>query len=310
MSLQFDANTDAATAAETTTYVTTDIIASTVLLAFAGTASAEGTILRARNSGSSYLDIRRAASGQITVSISGGATGGETTFAPSNGTWMYLALVTQANADWALYGWTTAANPPTTIKTGSATSPGLARLYLGYFDGGGSGLPGAQGYYRYLRAFSGVKDTTEILAEMTSATAVSGTGQLSNWQLPDGTTVTDDIGAKDLTITSGATGTSEPGWIGAVTRYLKLLAHASAASASSIAGAVFAVPTGSDITGAKIGEFTGAAFEAALESGQAVLLVDTADFGGGALTTASTPVAVVRNTTNTTGVVSCTVIEV
>lgn len=96
----------------------------------------------------------------------------------------------------------------------------------------------------------------------------------------------------------------------ATTKYLKLLAHSSAASATSIAGVVFSAPTGGNITGTtRYGEFTGAAFEGTLESGQAVLKVAVADFGGSALTTSDTPVALVRNSTYTTGAVSCTVIE-
>lgn len=95
-----------------------------------------------------------------------------------------------------------------------------------------------------------------------------------------------------------------------LTKKLKLLANSSAASATGVAGVVFSAPTGTNITGTtRYGEFTGKTFESALESGKAVLKVPVADFGGTALTTASTPVALVRNTINTTGIVSCTVIE-
>lgn len=93
------------------------------------------------------------------------------------------------------------------------------------------------------------------------------------------------------------------------TRKLKLLAVSSAASASGIAGVVFNAPTGGDITGSKIGEFTGKTFQASLEGGQAVLKVPVSDFGGGSLTPSDEPVALVRNTTDTTGIVSCTVID-
>jgi hypothetical protein len=92
-------------------------------------------------------------------------------------------------------------------------------------------------------------------------------------------------------------------------KFLKLLAHSSAQSETGIVGVVFQAPSGSDITGAKIGEFTGAAFESTLESGEAVLKVPVSEFGGGSLTTSDTPVALVRNTTDTTGIVACTVIE-
>lgn len=95
----------------------------------------------------------------------------------------------------------------------------------------------------------------------------------------------------------------------AAVKKLKLLAHSSAQGVSNIAGVVFEAPTGGAITGAKIGEFTSKAFDSSLESGKAVLKVPVADFGGSALTTSSTPVALVRNSTSTTGVVDCTVIE-
>jgi hypothetical protein len=97
-------------------------------------------------------------------------------------------------------------------------------------------------------------------------------------------------------------------------KYLKLLCHPSAASASSVAGVVFEPPTGSDITGAKIGEFTAAAFEATTEGAgdaeRAVLLVPTADFGGGSLAADDPVVALVRNASYTTGAIDGTVVEV
>ena len=90
---------------------------------------------------------------------------------------------------------------------------------------------------------------------------------------------------------------------------LRVATSASAAGATGVAGVVFAEPTGGAITGAEIGEFTGAAFEESLESGRAVLYVPVGDFGGGSLTTSSTPVVLVRNTTHTTGIVPATVVE-
>ena len=89
---------------------------------------------------------------------------------------------------------------------------------------------------------------------------------------------------------------------------LKLKIDASAAGATGISGVVWAAQAGA-IAGAEIGEFTGQTFEAALEGGQAVLKVPVSAFGGGSLTTSDTPVALVRNATNTSGIVSCTVIE-
>lgn len=89
---------------------------------------------------------------------------------------------------------------------------------------------------------------------------------------------------------------------------LKLKIDASAAGATNISGVVWAAQVGA-IAGAEIGEFTGQAFEVALEGGQAVLKVPVSAFGGGSLTVSDTPVALVRNATNTSGIVSCTVIE-
>jgi hypothetical protein len=91
-------------------------------------------------------------------------------------------------------------------------------------------------------------------------------------------------------------------------RKLKLKIDASAAGATGISGVVWAAQVGA-IAGAEIGEFTGQAFEVALEGGQAVLKVPVSAFGGGSLTVSDTPVALVRNATNTSGIVSCTVIE-
>lgn len=91
-------------------------------------------------------------------------------------------------------------------------------------------------------------------------------------------------------------------------RKLKLKIDASAAGATGISGVVWAAQVGA-ISGAEIGEFTGQTFEVALEGGQAVLKVPVSAFGGGSLTVSDKPVALVRNATNTSGIVSCTVIE-
>ena len=93
------------------------------------------------------------------------------------------------------------------------------------------------------------------------------------------------------------------------TRKLKVLVHSSAASATGVRGVVFNPPSGGQLTGTEIGEFTGQTFEASLESGQAVLKVLTSAFGGDNLTTSDAPVVLVRNDTNTTGLINATIIE-
>lgn len=147
-------------------------------------------------------------------------------------------------------------------------------------------------------AWAGSAAVSSTGAKTLSATGLSaGTGYYAHLLHNDG--------ANDSNIVTSAQFTTT-----ALTKKLKLLAHADAQGDTGVAGAVWEAPTGSDITGPnKYGEFTGKTFEASLEGGKAVLKVPVADFGGSALTTSDTPVALVRNATNTTGIISCTVIE-
>jgi hypothetical protein len=93
-----------------------------------------------------------------------------------------------------------------------------------------------------------------------------------------------------------------------VVTYLKLLADASAASAASVQGVVLNATRDT-----VIGEFSGQAFEAALESGEAVLLIPLADItpDGTTLTTSDTPLVSAYNATDgTVGLGSATVVEI
>jgi hypothetical protein len=87
---------------------------------------------------------------------------------------------------------------------------------------------------------------------------------------------------------------------------VKVLAPAAAASASSIEGVV--LNAGRDTV---IGEFTGQAFEADLESGEAVLKIAVADItpDGSTLTTSDTPLVIAYNTNYSTDLAAATVIE-
>jgi hypothetical protein len=90
-------------------------------------------------------------------------------------------------------------------------------------------------------------------------------------------------------------------------KYLKLRAHSSAASATGVEGVVL-----NSTRDTVIGEFTGQAFEASLESGEAVLKIAVADISpdGSTLTTLDTPLVAAYNTTDgTVGLGSATVIE-
>lgn len=93
-------------------------------------------------------------------------------------------------------------------------------------------------------------------------------------------------------------------------RSVKLLAHSSAASATGVEGVVL-----NSTRDTVIGEFTGQAFEAALEGspGEAVLLIPVADIipDGSTLTTSDTPIVFAYNATDSIiGPGSATVIEV
>lgn len=104
------------------------------------------------------------------------------------------------------------------------------------------------------------------------------------------------IGDAEITATnaadSGETDTAGLTVTAATVRTLQLLAHVDAVGATSVKGAVFAAPSGGALTGAKIGEFSGQAFDGTAVSGQARLRVAASLFGGGALTTSDVPVIV------------------
>lgn len=88
---------------------------------------------------------------------------------------------------------------------------------------------------------------------------------------------------------------------------LKLLADAAAAGATDIEGVVLNAARDT-----VIGEFSGQAFEAALEGGEAVLLIPVSEItpDGSTLTTSDTPLVAAYNSTHgTVGLGSATVIE-
>ena len=96
-----------------------------------------------------------------------------------------------------------------------------------------------------------------------------------------------------------------------VTKYVKILADSSAASATGVEVAVYNAPSGSNyVTGTtRYGSVNAQEFEASLESGNAVLKVLASDVGCDGLAAATTVAALARNTTYTTGMVSATIIE-
>jgi hypothetical protein len=104
------------------------------------------------------------------------------------------------------------------------------------------------------------------------------------------------VGSANITATnaadSGETDTAALTVSAPTTTTLKLLAHIDALGATAVKGSVFQPGTGGNLLGAKIGDFTGEAFESVAESGQAPLLIPVTSFGGGSLTVSDTPVVV------------------
>jgi hypothetical protein len=151
-----------------------------------------------------------------------------------------------------------------------------------------------------------------VMAEGTTTKTFDATGE--------------SVGSTNISATnaadSGETDTAALTVSAPTTTTLKLLAHPDAASATAVKGVVFAAPSGGALTGAKIGEFNSASFDATLESGQAVLKVPVTGFSGGSLTTSDTPVCVWIGTSaaasplgnavaiGSVGPQACTVIEV
>lgn len=91
---------------------------------------------------------------------------------------------------------------------------------------------------------------------------------------------------------------------------LKFLVQSTAVG-STVAGVVFQPPATGDITGDKIGEFTGVVVTAGAgaDSGKGVVLVPVSEFGGGALAVDDPVVCLVRDADETTGIEAAIIIE-
>lgn len=169
-----------------------------------------------------------------------------------------------------------------TFRSGDATNAvGLEKINIGT-AGFGAAMPGGTGCYAVKRGGGTGAFTTD------SASA----------HFSIGVKISEFLGSGSWVPGSGTTGNT-----------LKVLVDPAAVAATNISGVVFAAPAGGEITGAKIGEFSGESVEADLEGGQAVLKVPVADFGGTGLLLTDTPVVLFRNTDYTTGLISATVIN-
>ncbi len=127
------------------------------------------------------------------------------------------------------------------------------------------------------------------------------------------TSLTEGTSYKVRVRASSTDGLSDSAWVESaafttLTRKLVITnVHPDAIGTSSVAGVVFAAPTGADITGAKVGEFTGGTFVDA--SGVAELKVSCASFGGTSLLTSDTPAVYLQTATYNTPVFSTTVVD-
>lgn len=169
---------------------------------------------------------------------------------------------------------------------------------------------------------TGVNRTlVSVVATNSSATSVAPSGGETERQEVDARFQFQD----ELAATAGSHGASwtlgatQPGVYAILalkpatttTKYVKLLTDSSAASATGVDVAVYNAPSGSNyVTGTtRYGSATGQAFEASLESGEAVLKVLASDVGCDGLAAATSVRALAQNTTYTTGMVTATIIE-
>ena len=170
---------------------------------------------------------------------------------------------------------------------------GIGGAYDG-FNGATTGPSGAS--VAFADYFIGASNRTSLglaYAIQTTAASVSASTWVSPYSMRSRSAV--------LALVPGVT----------LTKYLKLLADSSAASATSVDVIAFSAPSGSNyITGTtRYGSATGKSFEATLESGNAVLKIPAADVGCSGLAASATVAALARNSTYTTGMVEATIIE-
>jgi hypothetical protein len=163
------------------------------------------------------------------------------------------------------------------------------------------------GRVAHLAIVSKVPSAEEYTALQTQTPSqVFSANRVHYWPLTDNPN--DAWGSVNLTATGASLDSDNPD-IG-MSRFLKILVHPDAASASAVEGIVWQA---GGIASTEIGEFTGKTFEATTEGSgdaeRAVLLVPVADFGGGSLSVDDVVPCLVRNATYTTGIITGTVIE-
>lgn len=193
----------------------------------------------------------------------------------------------------------------TATSSASRSVAAVQYIRLGENFAGSADFTGLIAHVAVWNIALGTDDITAFLAG-SSPTGIQAANLIGYWALDTNNATQSNAGVDaggDLTVSGATYSADQPSFL---TKKVKLLAVAAAASATGVEGWVFNADGD-----AFIGKFTAQAFEAALESGASVLKVAAADISpdGSTLSTSDTPLVVVRNTTNGTSMRSATVIE-
>ena len=237
-----------------------------------------------------------------------GTAYGTATSAIATGAWAMVHI--RETSAYKFYGGHGAANEG---STGNFTPDGArTKIHVGRLNYAGTPsayFKGEIGILTFYNIDLSGAQLTELLTTDPASASTSG-NRVAYYDLRTDhgtTTLTDSVGSYHLALSGSTKPSYTAGGPTFALKYLKLLAHASAASAASIEGVVL-----NSTRDTVIGEFSGQAFDATLAAaGEAVLYIPCADISpdGSTLTTSDTPLAVAYNATYTTPLVSTTVIE-
>lgn len=222
------------------------------------------------------------------------------------GTWYHIAARSTGANSYAVY--LDGANVGTSGSTKSIS--GFTRITLGN-EPGGNRFKGRMAHVAIWGSDIGAADIADLAAGRNPLDTGYFPAPTAYWTLDNASTGLDDVSGSafgSLTETGATFDADNPTVDSTTTNFLKLLADASAASAASIEGVVLNAARDT-----VIGEFSGQAFEASLEGGEAVLLIDVADItpDGSTLTTSDTPIVFAYNATESIiGPGSATVVEI
>lgn len=184
-----------------------------------------------------------------------------------------------------------APNPPTGVSVGSITRTGAT---VSWTDASSD-----ETGFEVEVAATPFSSWTAVATTAADATSQAITG-LSETSVYKARVRSIDADAESVWVESGEFTT--------LTRKIKAVLHGSAVGETGLAGVVFAAPAGADITGARLGEFTG--MGAIADGANAAVKIPLASVAGAsALTTSDTPVVYVASATKNSPMVSATVLD-